>query len=55
MTIKDIVAIAGNPDAMYILDKIREEQENLCYKTEYEKKTAKDRMKELAKAIQEII
>lgn len=51
MTQKDILAIAKNPVAMEILAEIAQIQENMCYKTEFEKKTETRRMKELAKEL----
>ena len=55
MTQKQILAIAGNEDAMWILKEIEEIQRNMCHKTIYEQKTAKARMKSLAKELIEII
>lgn len=55
MTQKDILAIAKNPVAMEIIAEIAHIQENMCYKTEFEKKTETRRMKELAKKLIEDI
>lgn len=55
MTQKQILAIAGNEDAMWILQEIAEIQSNMCHKTIYEQKTAKARMKSLAKELIETI
>jgi len=51
MTQKDLMKIVENADLMYTLLEMREIQQNLIYKTVYEKKTAAKRMKELAKEI----
>ena len=55
MTQKEIFAIASNQDTMEILKEIEEMQRNLCHKTVYEQKTAKAKMKRLAKELLEII
>lgn len=51
MTQKDLMKIVENADLIYTLLEMREIQQNLIYKTAYEKKTATKRMKELAKEI----
>lgn len=55
MTQKEILAIASSVDAMDILKEIEEIQRNMCHKTVYEQKTAKAKMKRLAKELIEII
>ena len=55
MTQKQILEIAANDDAMDILKEIAHIQNNMCYKTIYEQKTAKAEMKRLAKELLEII
>lgn len=55
MTQKEIFAIASNEDSMEILKEIGEIQRNFCHKTVYEQKTAKAKMKRLAKELLEII
>ena len=55
MTQKEIIMIAKNQVAMEILAEIANIQENMCYKTEHEKKTETRRMKELAKELIEDI
>lgn len=55
MTQKEIFAIASSQDSMEIIKEIAEIQRNLCYKTVYEQKTAKAKMKRLAKELIEII
>lgn len=55
MTQKEIIMIAKNPVAIEILKEIANIQENMCYKTEYEKKTENRKMKELAKELIEDI
>lgn len=51
MTQKQIIAIASSEDAMYILSEISHIQRNMCHKTIYEQKTAKAKMKRLAKEL----
>lgn len=51
MTQKDLMKIVENADLIYTLLEMREIQQNLIYKTAYEKKTATKRMKDLAKEI----
>lgn len=55
MTQKQIFAIAENEDAMDILNEIKSIKRNMCHKTIYEQKTAKLKMKRLAKELLEII
>lgn len=55
MTQKEIFAIASSQDSMEIIKEIAEIQRNLCHKTVYEQKTAKAKMKRLAKELIEII
>ena len=55
MTQKEIFTIASNEDSMEILKEIGEIQRNLCHKTVYEQKTAKAKMKRLAKELLETI
>ena len=55
MTQKEIIMIAKNQVAMEILAEIAHIQENMCYKTELEKKTETRKMKELAKELIEEI
>lgn len=55
MTQKQIYAIANSEEAMYILCQIKYIQSNMCYKTEFEQKTAKAEMKQLAKELMEAI
>lgn len=51
MTQKQILAIAASAEAMDILKEIAEIQRNMCHKTIYEQKTAKAKMKRLAKEL----
>ena len=51
MTQKDLIKIASNDEAIYLLHKIQDIQSNMCYKTEFEQKTAMRRMRELAQEI----
>ena len=55
MTQKQVLAIAASEDAMWLLQEIQEIQQNMCHKTIYEQKTAKAKMKELAKELLETI
>ena len=55
MTQKQILAIAASEDAMYILKEIESIQRNMCHKTIYEQKSAKAKMKLLAKELLEAI
>ena len=55
MTQKEILKIADNDDAMDILREIADIQRNMCHKTVYEQKSAKSKMKKLAKEMLEII
>lgn len=55
MTIKEIIKIANNNDAMEIIKEIAEIQKNMCHKTIYEQATAKKKMKRLAKELMEEI
>lgn len=55
MTQKQILAIAASEDAMNILKEIEHIQSNMCYKTEYEQRSAKAEMKRLAKELLEAI
>ena len=54
MTMKEIIKMAGNPEIMDMLEELAEIQANMCCKTVYEQKTATTKMKNIAKAIQEI-
>ena len=53
MTQKEIFAIASSEDSMEIIKEIAEIQSNMCHKTVYEQKTAKAKMKRLAKELLE--
>ena len=53
MTQKEIFAIASSEDSMEIIKEIAEIQSNMCHKTGYEQKTAKAKMKRLAKELLE--
>lgn len=53
MSIKQIMEIASNENAMELLREIAFIQSNMCFKTVYEQKTAKQEMKKLAKMIME--
>ena len=55
MTQKQIFAIAASVEAMSILKEIECIQRCLCYKTFYEQKSAKAKMKMLAKELLEVI
>ncbi len=55
MTQKQIFAITANEEAMDILKEIAHVQDNMCFKTIYEQKTAKAEMKRLAKELLETI
>lgn len=55
MTLKEILKIAADDEAMEILKEIAEIQSNMCHKTIYEQATAKKKMKRLAKEIAETI
>lgn len=55
MTQKQILEIAANEDAMFLLQEIAYIQRNMCYKTIYEQKTAKAKMKNKAKEIMEVL
>lgn len=55
MTQKQVLEIAANEDAMDILKEIAIIQRNMCHKTVYEQKSAKARMKKLAKELLETI
>lgn len=55
MTQKQIFAIAASEDAMNILKEIEYILSNMCYKTEYEQKSEKAKMKILAKELMEAI
>ena len=51
MTQKDLIMIASNSEMMAMLAEIADIQKNMCHKTIYEQKTAKAKMKEMAKEI----
>lgn len=51
MTQKDIIKIAESADIMDALMEMRNIQQNMIYKTAYEKKRATRRLKELAREI----
>lgn len=55
MTQKQIFAIAASEEALSILKEIEHIQRCLCYKTIYEQKSAKAKMKMLAKELLEVI
>lgn len=55
MTQKQVLEIAANEDAMDILKEIAFIQRNMCHKTVYEQKSAKAKMKKLAKELLETI
>ena len=55
MTQKQLFAIAANEEAMDILKELEKIQRNMCHKTIYERKTAKAKMKRLAKELLEAI
>ena len=54
MSMKEIIKMAINPEIMEIMEEIAEIQANMSSKTVYEARTATKRMKELARAIQEL-
>lgn len=51
MTQKDLMKIASDERAMDLLREIAEIQSNMCFKTVYEQKTAKQKMQRMAKEI----
>lgn len=51
MTQKDLIKIASDERAMDLLREIAEIQSNMCCKTVYEQKTAKQKMQRMAKEI----
>lgn len=55
MTQKQIFEITANEEAMDILKEIARIQDNMCFKTIYEQKTAKAEMKRLARELLETI
>lgn len=55
MTQKQLLAIAADTEAMEILEEIARIQRNMCHKTVYEQKTARAKMKSLAKEIIDMI
>lgn len=55
MTQKQIFEITANEEAMDILKEIAHIQNNMCFKTIYEQKTAKAEMKHLARELLEMI
>lgn len=51
MSMKKIIEIASNEDAMSYLEEIARIQSNMCFKTQYEQKSAKMEIKRLAQAV----
>jgi hypothetical protein len=51
MTQKDLIKIASDERAMDLLREIAMIQSNMCHKTIYEKKSAKQKMHRMAKEI----
>ncbi len=51
MTQKDLIKIASDERAMDLLREIAMIQSNMCYKTIYEQKSAKQKMHRMAKEI----
>lgn len=55
MTNKELFSLAGNEEALYYLDEIRNDIRNMVHKTTYERKRAKQRMKDCASIIKKLI
>lgn len=55
MTLKDIEKIACDEDCMLLLSHISDEHSNLCYKSVYEKKAAKKRIRSWCTEIEGIL
>lgn len=55
MNKKQLLRLAENEAAIYLLKEIAREQKNLCHKTIYEQKHAKERMKSYAQEIIEML
>ena len=51
MTNKELIRLAGNEDAFYLLEELKIELQNLCYKTELEQRTAKHKIRAYANMI----
>ena len=55
MTNKELFRLAGNEEAQYYLDEIRNNIRNMVHKTSYEQKRAKQRMKDCANIIRTLL
>lgn len=55
MTNKELIKLAGNEDALYYLEEIRVQIINMPHKTEWERKTAKNKIRAAANVIRTIL
>lgn len=55
MTNKELIRLAGNEDAFYYLEEMKVELQNLCHKSEYEQRTAKNRIRAYANMIRALL
>ncbi len=55
MTNKELIRLAGNEDAFYLLGEIKNELQNLCHKTAYEQRTTKHKLRAYASMIRAIL
>lgn len=55
MTNKELIKLAGNEDALYYLEEIRVQIINMCHKTDWERKTAKNKIRAAANVIRTIL
>ena len=55
MTLKNIIKIATNSDIIYYMEKIKFEEENMCYSTKYETISRQAKIKRYAREIKNIL
>lgn len=55
MTNKELIKLAGNEEALYYLEEIRIQIINMPHKTEWERKTAKNKIRAAANVIRAIL
>lgn len=55
MTNKELIKLAGNEEALYYLEQIRVQVINMAHKTEWERKTANNKIRAAANVIRTIL
>lgn len=55
MTNKELIRLAGNEDAFYLLEEMKIELQNMIHKTEYEQVRAKHKIRAYANMIRALL